>query len=310
MAVIDITETTDADYTPSKSGRTAKRTFTVKLDGTDTAAAAPFVAVRASAGGVRVPRVGETHPNDPWLIVGNIAPKRIGHGILWEITVNYATKSTTGTGGGTGADNPLEEPPRISESYRTTVEPIDTDTDGNPIVNSALEPFDPPLSEEVVDRILTISHNRIDRIRDLEDFQGSVNADDVKVRGETIRAGTARIFITQDEVFVSKGFSYYATQFEITIREKGQMPKLSQTWERRLLDQGFREYLGRATLAIEGVVEIGDPLYANFVDQNGKQITEPTKLDGKGGKLKDKANPVWLYYKTKRKKSWVALNPP
>lgn len=88
----------------------------------------------------------------------------------WRIVVKYTSRLDThpyqGTGdsGGKGGNpkeepNPTARPPQINYSSVKRQRPLEKDTDGNPVVNSAGDPFDPPLTYEEVLTGMTITAN-------------------------------------------------------------------------------------------------------------------------------------------------------
>lgn len=312
MAVVDVTETTEASAAIHENRREASRTFQVLLNGADDSAAAPFVALRATG----VPRRNEIHPKDPWLRAVDIGPpKRLGSGgLLWEIVVRYETQDTgMGPGNSGGYDTPLDQPALHSWAGATSVEPIDHDADGRPIWNTAEEMFDPPPAVEVYDHVCCVERNEATPPKSMELYEGSTNSEDVTIGGRRVRAGMGRISITVQEVILGSK-SYYRVNYRVTVRPplprgtayiyRGRswaavdqsLPQYAWYW--RFLNRGFRQ-----VIAGEG----GSKALWQILDEDDNPVTEPVNLAVNGTKLAVGQSPIWLLFRRYRSVSWREL---
>jgi hypothetical protein len=260
-------------------GRWGRRVFTVELDDPDTS----DLSIRYATG---LPRVTAAYPNDFWLrcrsneITARITPTLI------EVTAAYATLSNLKNDiynwdGDGETENPLKKDPLIRWSSSISVEPIDVDIDGNPIINSSHEGFDPPVTREFYDEVLTITRNEAwyDRVN-LMPYKGAVSSDSFY----GFDAGWAKVTDITAEYVTLGEFTYAVVTYEIQIRYDG--------WKKRILDRGFRVY--------SGADGDGNPAYEQVRGTDGTPLTEPVLLDGSGGKLADGANPVWLEFEVYR----------
>jgi hypothetical protein len=78
---------------------------------------------------------GSSHEDSSLLLVQNRDAESIGFN-FWRVRATYSTDQGTAGGG----DNPLEQPPTMFWEISRELVPIDRDTDGNAILNSAGQP--------------------------------------------------------------------------------------------------------------------------------------------------------------------------
>ncbi len=285
MAVLSVTEDfrgwgsechSESDGTKIGS---APRYFDVTFDSGDVGASRPFIARSENAvdptTGVRVPQLGDSHPWDTWTYVIRLRTAVADESpFVFRVTVEYRE-----------IRNPLDEPPIIEWLSASTMEPIDTDIDGNPILTSSDEPFDPPPTEEFYDLILRASYNvaTFDPVG-AADYKGAVNID--WFRG--FAPGLAKVKeYTSRQIRVITGNFYVAVAAEIHFRSTG--------WKRKFLDQGYRT---------KGDVVDDVQTYTQITDTEGNMVTEPVLLDGNGQKLADGDPAVRKEYWTKKQLSF------
>jgi hypothetical protein len=110
----------------------------------------------------RLPAVGSVYPFDPQCWLQKIAPRNESYSKkFWIVTCTYATtkEGDGGTLGGGDHDNPLLEWPKIgfaSEGYEYAVF---KDRHGTAILNTAGDPFNPPVMIEQYRQVWTIKKN-------------------------------------------------------------------------------------------------------------------------------------------------------
>jgi hypothetical protein len=173
MAVVKVSETPGkrSGNTNNRYEGTYKRVFSVVLSssryGPIAAAAAVTSAYDLAIGtaysiGVAPdptatpPVVGDAwHEADPGSRVVSITADEDGQadGCGWTVTVDY--------GPGEASDNPLDEPPQLDWQFTAYERPVDQDTSGNPIVNTAGDPFDPPPMRDDSRPVLVITRNEL-----------------------------------------------------------------------------------------------------------------------------------------------------
>lgn len=293
MAVTKVTESWkgfDLQTRASLDGATGSMTaiYHVEFDTSDALTARPVLALDASAGGVTVPDYYDPHPSDSDYFVLQKSVKPLGP-TLWEVTVVYEY-----------VENPLLVPYSVQFIPQASMEAIDkaikladgVETFDKELVNSAKEPFDPPIQEEFYDFAILIRRNESTfNVSTAGAYLNTVNSDVFTV---TDRAGLPHEFgvgivrcksIQADERRHGPTW-YFEVSYEFVVRTDG--------WNRRILDQGFRKLVGNE--------------YVIVSDKDGNPVTQPVKLDGSGTPLAPDAEPVFLTFQTKRKKSFAGFN--
>lgn len=251
------------------------RFFDVEFAAGDETADRPFLAKADS----RVPQLGDQHSAGEWIFVKNRSVKVASKShLLYIVTVNYSE-----------IQNPLVQRPIVKWLTASTMEPIDVDISGKPILNSSDEPFDPPPTEEFDDLILRATWNQLafDPVLALE-YKGAINMGPFL----GFPAGKAKtINIDNEEVRHITGNFYVRMSVEIQFRQDG--------WKRQFLDQGLREKTGTDAN--------NKPTYAEIIDDNGKLVSDPVLLDGAGKKLADGVPIVRIPYDTKPTKNYLGF---
>ena len=273
MSIIDVTENftgLGADDQVESDGRVSgsgARYFDVEFDESDNASSRPFMAKADS----RVPQLGEAHPYDAWIyVVGRRATVAASSPFVYRVTVNYREIL-----------NPLDETPIIEWLSAATSEVVTVDVDGKAIANSSDEPVDPPHTEDFDDLILRATYN-VGSFNPVgaSNYKGAVNSDQFL----GFAPGLAKIKeYSGREIKAITGNYYVAVSTEIHFRKDG--------WKRKFVDEGYR--------IKTGTDDDGKPTYTAILDDEGKEVSEPVKLDGEGQKLADGEDPVLIEYETK-----------
>lgn len=274
----DTTETTD----------TAQRIFTVKFDPLDNIPdwQMPRLALDAAGWTAAVPPWDDPHPAFDQMFVNHKRADRLAPG-YYRVTVDYL-----------GIIDPLDAEWEIEFDFAASSEPIERDINGNPILNSADETFDPKPQKEVDDLIYRITRNEaVFDFAQARLYKGSVNEDDFL----GFPAKTCRINQYKARRMKTGPYYYWTVTYEIQIRAFLLVDGKLETWRRRLLDQGFREKVGEND-------DDGKPKYALIKDQDGNPLSEPTLLDGLGKKLSDGATPVYKEWDLHNTKNFATLN--
>jgi len=273
MGVVDIKEGfTGSGGGRSKDGRSAVRVFTVQLGAATTDES---VYLEASAGGIAIPRHGQGHPNDSWLRVDSVEGRARGL-LLFDVSVRYARRQR---GTDPEAQTPFDEPPEVEWSWDVSTEAIDIDAqDGEPILNTAGEPFDPPITREVADLVLTITRAEptYDPNKAMK-FKNVLN----KTAFLGIEAGKARCFpISARKVYEGPNDIFWRVTYRFGFR--------SDTWNQRVLCQGFRQKTGTNAA--------GEATYEQILDDVGNPLSEPVNLGITGQVLAANQSPLWLSF--------------
>jgi len=268
---------TGVEYQSGPEGRRTTENWIVE---TDNPADDQIMAAQATG----LPRRGQAHPSDAWLRCTGVelherqGPTSFVFRVTWE--VRYAQPS--------GHENPLERPPRLTSRSVITREPVDRDAAGRLYVNAAGEPFDPPVTREFADQLLTIERNQAS-------FAGFAAAAFAKTICShwlmTWPPGTQLMDEIAAEDVEEDGLVYARVSFSILRRLDG--------WRVPRLNHGFRYVAGISG----GLVK-----YKQFVDADGQPLTKPRLLAANGTPLTAGADPVYLIFDDYPEKDWSALN--
>jgi len=268
----------------SETGSLTRR-FIVTFNNSDPTSNRPFMALNASSGGIDIPQYWDFHPYDSSFYVRRKTVAPFNGPTSWVVTVEYEYLK-----------NPLLEPYSIQFIPQMSNEPLDkairlsggSEIADKNLCNSADEPFDPPIQEEIYDFAIIIKRNEANfAMGTAQQYLNTVNADLFKIKNKQnniliFDVGTVRCKNIQADEQRHGPTWYYTVTYEFVVRSDG--------WLRRILDQGFREKIS------------GD--YKSITDTDGNPITMPMKLDGAGSKLSASADPVFLTFQTKKTKQF------
>lgn len=280
--VNEIVREQTAEYTVN--GWTMSRIWQVELDSIAWASIAAVNAVRNDT--VNGANIGDRHPVGAYAFLKTLTPSPTENRKVWRVTGQYEQGSVPSWPG-----NPLEAPSEVAWGSATYTEPAGEDIDGNAIVNSAGQPFDPPLTIERRALVATIVYNdEIFNPAQAYYFQGAVNDNATTIGNLNVQARQAKII----EIAATKQYYEDIEYWQVTVKVEIN----ADTWDRQVLDQGLYEK---------------DPDDATkrvrMTTDDGEGVTEPLKLDGSGNKLDPQsADPVFLTYKTFREMDFGLLN--
>lgn len=249
-----------------------------------------------------MPTLGQEYSGDAGAVLTRVLPRlqntevmpAVGSGgdlVRWEVDLVFSPRTMS-----VPDENPLLEWPKIRFSFATYERVAEKDINGNAILNSAKDPFDPPLMQEERDIIINIERNvaAYNPVTALE-FIDSVNSAQITVAGVTIAAEAGKLEDWTATPATRGSTNYYQEHIAIRITRR------AEKWKRRVLDQGLRE------LKDGGKVRIRD---------SKKQfVTEPWRLNGSGVALAADAAAgtppsVFLDKETREKKAWSTMNLP
>jgi hypothetical protein len=219
------------------------------------------------------------------------ATQEDGDSLGWLVTVEYGPYSTLFAGGGP-TQNPLLQPIDVKWSMRSQEIVVDIDINGNPILNTAFDPFDPPLMEDDPRPVLTVTRNESTWNQALQiQYRKAINSDPFAGYQPLM---SKVLDISADSIFHQDvGWYYQATyQFEF-------MPPTSQTtgingYRRTVLNQGMR-----ALSAVNG-----NKFHPSY---KGVPITEPVLLTKMGTVINNGQSPFYLIFQTKPELPFAAF---
>lgn len=263
-----VRETVEAQTSAlTRDGWTATRQWKVGLSAVKNGGVASVLAVTSVA------PIGSAHPFIPSIFLEKLTPSGTESRLEWVVTGEYSPLIIS------GATNPLEEPTVVSWGSKTYTVAAVKDKDGNPVVNSAGQPFDPPATREEHVIVATITYNSKEYDPTIAtQYEDTVNEEATVIGTLNVEARAARI------AEIGADPAYFGTvpywQVAITAEIKAGL------WDRDFLDYGIFQLVP------------GTNDKVRMRTDDGEEVTEPILLDGEGHKLNPQtAAPVFLTYK-------------
>jgi hypothetical protein len=267
MAIVSVSEIHDGreggtDLSDKKSVRTTTRCFRVT---TDSVYDADWEVCRA------LPYVGSPHPKDPnAYLVSKRAKNESFSKYVWIATLKYTTDRPR-------EENPCDDPAVIEWSTDTVQEPFDFDAAGDPILNSALDPFADRLKDEVSYWTVAITKNLPFVPTWINDYRDAVNSDFCYIDGVPIDIGMAKVkSIRIGKWQYRNDFGYRELQLTLKIKDD---------WKKHVLDQGLYCW-------IDDPLNPGYEMWVPCGDENGKDVKKPAILDGSGHQVPPRTTPT------------------
>ncbi len=211
--------------------------------------------------------VGEEHPNNVWFSLQNISAEAMS-GQEWIVSLTYTTRQTDAN----GSDVDFKTDVQFSKWTYQRVVTKDKET-GADVVNSAGEPFDSPIVEEIACPVVSVTRRRTSPNMEIIQQIGSINSSAFNLVGISIPKYCAqfsdyRIERGQDQ----DGNAFYTQTFEFKLNfNKSEDTGETIGFKAEVANTGFR-------------VNKGSGKYANILYQ-GEPITSPAFLttDGTSG---------------------------
>lgn len=178
-------------------------------------------------------------------------------------------------------ENPIDRTAKVKWDFASTEEIVDEDQDGDPIVNTAFDSFDPPITRDKKNAIVTVSRNEAQFPYDLVRLlTGGVNEFDFLETGDAGCWKVNKIAAAGESVTVQlrdgTDVTYWPVVYELERKDGG--------WLREVLNQGMRQLNGD-----------GSAHKAIFI--NGQPISAPMLLDADGHLLAPDGTPVYLSFR-------------
>lgn len=219
-----------------------------------------------------VPLPYTPYPDDPVAVVKKRSARRADDSrLIWEVTVEYSYDSTEPE---EPEANPLSRQPKIRWTSALVNKAVVRDIDGDAVVNSAGDYFDPPPEADYPRWTATIQFNAATVPVGILSYAGARNNAAVVIDGVSVSEERARITsLDIGEVQEENGISFRSITLAVECRDDG-----DDSFDLEPLDQGFRFKDGTTLKDI--LIE----------DEDGKKNrpSAPVLLDGAGAVL---ANP-------------------
>lgn len=190
------------------------------------------------------------------------------------------------------AQNPLDRPPLVKWSSTTYQLALAEDRNGEAIVNSAGDYFDPPVEASRSHWTVTIEKNVTGVPAFILGYADAVNESAIQIQGISVSPECAKLMDVSLSERKSEGegdqrVNFYTFGYTMELR--------AETWQLKVLDQGLRY--------------VDDDEIKQILDERSKPISSPRLLDGEGGILEDPTpgNAEWLYFDIYEKRDFSVL---
>lgn len=210
------------------------------------------------------PRIGDVF-HDAWC--RSVTPKCVKGWTIWRVEAEYSTERELAT-------DPTNDPAIITVDTEQFQKEADRDKDGNAVVNSAGDPFDPKYMMDDSRRIVRIKKNMSGHPSWVLSYQDMVNSDSFVIKGITYTAGQGKVqHVSIGDQQIRNGVQFVVVSLDIHLQRDG--------WAAKIPDTGFRE------LAWDGATRINiyNPASTGDADGGGERITAPVPLNGSGQAL-------------------------
>lgn len=248
-----------------------------------------------------LPTIWTRHGDDLSAVCTNVRVQSTGDKNVWRVYCDFTTNFNPER----ATSDPRLEWPEIESGFTTYRMVASHDIAGTPILNSAGDPFDPPLEDDIIVPCLIITRNESSTDYSLakqQQYALTVNSAAVTVAGYQIPIGEGRLAEYGASPQYRRDYQYFKTRYNVEL-----MSGLPQQWKRRLMDAGFYTHVSNVR--------------THIMDDSGNRVVEPQRLDGAGGTLAGStATPsapffayggsVYADWKTKREANWSALSLP
>jgi hypothetical protein len=209
----------------------------------------------------------------------------------WRVSCKYSSKLGDPE---QAEENPLLRPADIDWGNGKFTTVATRDRDGNAILNSAEEPFDPPVEREDIRLTLKISRNEAFYDANVQlDYFNTTNED----TWFGLFPGQAKCAGISASRKYEKGEFHWRVVYEFELLPAEDATTAGVAWAKRLLDQGWYK------LGASGKKE-------QIVDKYSKPLSAPRLLDGAGGELAIGGTPVFRTFYLYESRAFNDLNLP
>ena len=225
----------------------------------------------------------------------------------WVVTVPWSTESISSQERERNDyPNPIDRTAKISVESRETQKYVTKDVEGNPIQNTAGEPFE-PIVADFTDVIINIRQNLPGYAASwLQAYNNSTNLNPVVITGGngilTLDAGYGLIKgMSFSSLQQENGYNFYEGNIQVHVTHDD-----TYQWKTVLVNEGFR-YLDGTDLIHFFEKDESGTLQDGTGSTEEVRATNPKKLSLSGGAAADDAPPELLEFKIYRETDWSYL---
>ncbi len=243
-----------------------------------------------------LPQPGDAHETAVNLYVSRIYARPTEDRKIFHVYVEYETPTHR-----TLQPNPLDDPVHISWGTWVRSEPTyhDNATPAGALLNSAEDPYDPPLMGDVYESTVTIIRNElVYNPVTAQGYKGAVNSDSTTIAGYPVTAREAMVVRWDATTQERNGYDYWQVTYEVVIRETRVVADDTITgWDRSAVDLGLNTLKAGTVARIQ--IEDGA--------QKKVDVTTPQLLDKSGDVLDKGGTPRYNTWRVADEKVFAAL---
>ena len=209
-----------------------------------------------------VPKDGDVHPDDPIAFIRARNAVMKHPPFVWEMKCRYST-------GREISNNPLADPAIITWNTEQFQKSFIEDTNGNAVLNSAGDPFDPPHIIDDARWAVSVRKNVSGVPPAILSYREAINSNAFTIQSIPVGIRRAKISsIHIGEVQYRNSNPFLVFSYILQLKDSTE-----DDWRPRLLDQGLYE--------IDGVDR------KPILDKDKEPVTTPKQLDGAGAAVAD-----------------------
>lgn len=242
-------------------------------------------------GALLLPPLGSAFPGDPLAIcINRSARSDSSTQYIWRVQCEYSSEAPDPD---KQDENPLLRPTEFKISTEKQKEGIDADINGNKLVNSAGDPFLPPIERDGTLIKLTATKNLA-----IAAFNSATALEYVDKVNDDTWQGFPPFSVKLESVEASQkwesNMTFWATTWNFSVKMTREDDAWIGGWSPiRILDQGYHELVDGERRAIS--------------EQLGRAKSTPTLLDGNGAVLPEEDDPVFLEFELYEQKDFDTL---
>ncbi len=216
-----------------------------------------------------LPQIGDVHPDDELAVCRNQSPTPGGNNspFVWNVRILYSTAFSI-------QNDPTDDAPRVSWSTQQFQTAFIVDIDGDGVVNSAGDPFDPPVQKDDSRWSATTSVNLTVVPANILLLKNAINSSIFTIDGIEVAAQHGFMYgISIGEQQSRNGFGYRVLSYTIQLKDADE-----GAWVISIPDMGFNELVDdKPREILQGGADDTPPN-----PNAGEPFSSPRQLNGSG----------------------------